>query len=334
MSFERTDLENLKHSINIVTYAENLGLDLKQVGHRFRCNCPFHDEKTPSFYINPNEGYFHCFGCNKHGDVITLAREMNQLSFPEAVDHLKARIGYHPKGNTITRKARMQKQTQLHSNLRGHLDDVVQQYHDDLYKHRKANEYLQRRGISKKAIDRFQIGYAGFRPLQLPPKQIKPLQQIGLFNKFGREAYMGRITVPIRNDFGHITQLYGRRIANGDFNHYYLQVAHQTLFNPEALKHYQIHLCESVIDTLTLYSHGIENTCGIYGTNSLKDDYITKIALSQVEDVVIAYDNDKAGNEAADKLQQPLKEHGIKSRRFKLPEGYDVNQYFAESKTH
>jgi len=327
MSFERTDLDHLKHSINIVTYAENLGLDLKQVGHRFRCNCPFHDDKTPSFYINPNEGYFHCFGCNKHGDVITLAREMNQFSFPEAVDHLKAKIGYYPKENPITRKAQAQKQAQLHSNLRGHLDDVVQQYHEDLCKHRKANEYLKRRGISKKTIDRFQIGYAGFKPLQLPSKHLGPLQQVGLFNKFGREAYMGRITVPIRNDLGQISQLYGRRTTDGDFNHRYLQVPHRTLFNPEALKYYQIHLCESVIDTLTLYSHGIENACGIYGTNSLKDDYIAKIASSKVEDVVIAYDNDKAGNDAAHLAAKKLKKENIRSQRFKLPEGYDVNQY-------
>ncbi|MDB2358267.1 toprim domain-containing protein [Opitutales bacterium] len=67
--------------------------------------------------------------------------------------------------------------------------------------------------------------------------------------------------------------------------------------------------------------------CGVYGTNSLKDDYITKIASSQVEDVVIAYDNDKAGNEAAHLAAKKLKKENIRSQRFKLPAGYDVNQY-------
>lgn len=327
MTFQRADLEHIKQSVDIVTYAQNLGLDLKKVGHRFRCNCPFHNDSTPSFYLNPNEAYFHCFGCNKHGDVITLAQEMKQLSFTEAVDHLKARIGYYPKANPITQKPPKQEQQKLGSMLRGHLDDIVQQYHEDLCKHRKAKQYLQRRGITKKAINRFQIGYAGFRPLQLPPKQIEPLQQIGLLNNFEKEAYFGRITVPIRNSTEKITQLYGRSITDGKFNHYYLRLPHTTLFHPQALKNSKIYLCESVIDTLTLYSNGIENACGIYGTNSLKDDYITKIASSQVKDVVIAYDNDKAGNEAAHLAAKKLKKENIRSQRFKLPAGYDVNQY-------
>jgi DNA primase catalytic core len=332
MTFERADLDQIKQSVDIVTYAQNLGLELKQVGHRFRCSCPFHDDKTPSFYINPNEGYFHCFGCNKHGDVITLAREMNQLSFPEAVDHLKARVGYYPKENPIATKPPEQKQTKLHSKLRGHLDDVVQHYHEDLLKHRKANQYLQRRGITKKAIDRFQIGYAGFRPLQLPPKQLEPLQQIGLFNKFGREAYIGRIVVPIRNKHDEIAQIYGRSISDGKFNHYYLRLPHTTLFNPQSFRNSKIYLCESVIDTLSMYSNGVENACGIYGTHSLKDKHLEELVRSDADEIIIAYDNDKAGNDAAADLSEKLKKHNFKTSRLKLPKGKDVNQYLTDQR--
>lgn len=328
MKYSEEEIRQIKESTDLVEHARRLGLDLRQVGHRFRCSCPFHNEKTPSFYINPQEGFFYCFGCNKHGDIITLTQELKHLSFTKAIDHIKAERGAYQAARKV--QPRDQPLRSLNSKLREHLDDIVLRYQDNLSTNKDARDYLTKRGISAATIERFQIGYAGTRPVRVRASMEPKLKAVGILNKHGREAFAGRVTMPIRDEEDQFTQLYGRRIKDGEFNHRYLQIPHRTLFNPKALKKNSIYLCESIIDSLTLHSKGIENSCGIYGTNSMKDDYIKKLSQADLKKVVIAYDNDPAGNKAAKELARRLREHKIRARRLRLPTGYDVNKYYTQ----
>ena len=192
----------------------------------------------------------------------------------------------------------------------------------------KAREYLASRGISDKAVDHFEIGYCDGKSLNHDNGLVDKLQGIGLLNKHGRESYIGRITIPVRDRSGKLSQLYGRRIRDGPLNHLYLRTSHATVFNPEALNHSEMYLCESIIDTLTLYSQGIENACGIFGTHNFKGSYLDEFARQGVDKVIIAYDNDEAGNGAAKDIARRLNDYGIQSDRMSLPGGMDINAYF------
>jgi DNA primase len=110
-----------------------------------------------------------------------------------------------------------------------------------------------------------------------------------------------------------------------------LALKHSTPFNPKALESSEIFLTESVIDALTLYSYGIENVVGTYGTNSFKEDYLRLMTESNTRKVVISYDNDMAGNSAATYLTGILNENGIEAFRLGLPSGLDVNGYFCQT---
>lgn len=325
MKYSRDEIDRLKDSTNALDYSNHLGLELQKVGHRFRACCPFHEDKTPSFYVNPDTNSFYCFGCQKHGDLITLARELKQLSFNEAVEDIRK---YSLNPNTVKLSARTQpRHRDLSSMQRSALDDLVGHYQSNLQKNDTAKDYLKKRGLSGKVVDDFQMGFCGSRPASLQSDCRSQLQDIGLLDKYYREAFRGRITIPIRNEAGKIAQLYGRSIQNGSFNHRYLSIPHSTPFNPVALKHPEIYLCESIIDTLTLHCNGFENACGIYGTHSLKESYLREFVSNGVTHVTIAYDNDSAGNEAAESTRQRLTTHGISSSRMRLPIGLDVNAY-------
>ena len=329
MKYTRDEVDRIKNSVDPIAYANHLGLELNQIGHRYRACCPFHEDKTPSFYLTPQTGLYYCFGCEEHGDLITLARELKGLSFNEAIEDLKEFSGSSTEQPSKSLHAQTKHEPPtLTKHTQSLLDDIVGQYQQNLSKCRNAQHYLRQRGISDHAITEFGIGYSGYTRLSYPESEASQLQSIGLLNKKYNEAFYARVTVPIRNNEGRIVQLYGRSLRNGEFNHRYLRLPHSTLFNPVALNSDEVYLCESVIDTLTLYSHGIENACGIYGTHGLKSSYLKDFEHADVKRVIIAFDNDTAGNAAAGKTSELLKSISIDSSRMPLPEDQDVNQYF------
>ena len=328
MRISRDEIAKIKGSVDCLAYAEHLGIDLKRVGSRFRAHCPFHEDGTPSFYIHPESQSFYCFGCGKHGDVITLARELKNLSFSQALEDIASHGGTSNQQQSVTAHPKPGSDRKDYDIT--DLEPVVAQYHQSLASNKKAREYLASRGISDKTVGHFEIGYCDGNSLPKESGLSEKLLNIGLLNKYGQEYYLGRITIPVRNQSGKLSQLYGRRIQDGPVNHFYLRTTHTTVFNPGALNNRELHLCESIIDTLTLYSHGIENVCGIYGTHSFRDSYVKDLMKSGVEKVIIAYDNDEAGNIAAVKTAQRLRESGIDSDRMNLPSGFDVNSYFCK----
>lgn len=101
-SYSREEIDQLKASVNLADYAQHLGVTLKPVGHRYRGFCPFHTDSTPSFYINPAEGFYYCFGCRKSGDVISLVQQLQNLDFLQAVEHVKSYAGIHPVSTVVT----------------------------------------------------------------------------------------------------------------------------------------------------------------------------------------------------------------------------------------
>src|SRR3990167_79600 len=148
------DLSYIKQKLNIVDLISEY-LPLKKAGVNFKANCPFHSEKTPSFMVSPERGIWHCFGCQKGGDIFSFLMEKESLDFKEALEILAKKAGV------------VLKQTTGKKDFRDRLFEInlkaQEFFHHILTKHtlgKKALEYLKGRGINDASIENFGIGYA------------------------------------------------------------------------------------------------------------------------------------------------------------------------------
>lgn len=221
------------------------------------------------------------------------------------------------------------------------LQEVIDYYHRALKDSPEALAYLQKRGIGlAEAIDRFKLGYAnrtlGYR---LPFKNRKEgaairgqLQRIGILRASGHEHFNGSLVIPIINEAGQVTEVYGRKISDhlrkGTPNHCYLPGPHAGLWNEDALKaSAEIILCESLIDALTFWCAGYRNVTTSYGIEGFTAEHLATFKKYWIKRVLIAYDRDDAGNRGAEKLAKQLLECGMDCYRLQFPKGMDANAY-------
>jgi len=214
-------------------------------------------------------------------------------------------------------------------------------YHDRLKSNSDALAYLEKRGLThSEIIDRFQIGFVDRTlGLRVPPKQgnktgstmRESLEAIGILRDTGHEHLRGCITFPLMNTKGELVQIYGRRLDNGGKNklrHFYLPSPLAGVFNFEALQQFEeIILCESIIDALTFWVAGYRNVTCTFGTNGFTDELLDAIQNSNIKRVLIAFDNDNAGNHGADEAAKRFNAVGIDTFRIKFPSGQDANSY-------
>jgi DNA primase len=134
-------------------------VQLKKAGREYKACCPFHNEKTPSFWVSPEKQFYHCFGCGAHGTVLRFLMEHDRMAFPEAVEELASRLGLEvPReaglpGAPHTRDAGSQSLYELMSR-------VAKFYAEALSGDSRAREYLARRGLTPESVQQFGIGYA------------------------------------------------------------------------------------------------------------------------------------------------------------------------------
>ena len=130
-------------------------VQLKKAGREYKACCPFHNEKTPSFWVSPDKQFYHCFGCGKHGTVLGFLMDHDHLAFPEAVEELATRLGLevpHEGGTDAPRRP----DEALHELMQA----VTRFYREALAREPRACDYVARRGLSAETLERFQIGYA------------------------------------------------------------------------------------------------------------------------------------------------------------------------------
>jgi DNA primase len=146
----------------------------------------------------------------------------------------------------------------------------------------------------------------------------------------GHEHFSGSLVIPVINELGEVTEVYGRKIISnlrpGTPNHLYLPGPHRGVFNIEGLTGGTVILCESLIDALSFYCQGFYNVTSTYGINGFTQAHRDVFASNKVTKCLIAYDNDKAGNSAAEDLSKLLLESGIEALRVVLPLGADINE--------
>ena len=340
--FDNKFLDELKSKNDIVDVISRY-VRLEQKGRNFWGKCPFHHEKTPSFCVNSDGQFFNCFGCHKSGDVISFIMEIESLDFMDAVKLLAERAKIPlPEARYDDEKIKEQKKQK--ERVLDLLRDTAIFYaknlkSDKAYKH---VEYLLKRKISSEFIAKFGIG-ASLDFASLPKYLLEKgytyeemLLSGAVSVKDGRyfDALGGRLIIPMINQFNQVIAFVGRVLEKTDFGKYVntketiVFSKSNTLFNINNLKKLKnekgldsVIIVEGHIDVVSLYQAGVKNVVASMGTALTKDH--ARILKRYAEKIFISYDGDFAGQKAAIRGLEILKEEGLDVKVVSLPDGMD-----------
>lgn len=318
----------------------------KKGTNNYVANCPFHEEKTPSFTVSSQKQIYHCFGCKASGNAISFLMEYSKMGFVEAVEAVADRIGMQVQYESGTPKHVSQKYKQLLALM----DEVAEFYVQQLRKAPHAQKYLVRRGLEQKTLESFNIGYAppGFDQLQtLFGKRYNKnlLEEAGLItSKEGRSyaRFRDRIVFPIRNKRGQTIAFGGRLLADQDQQPKYLNSPETQLFEKRNVVYGIYELCqvrkldeillvEGYMDVVALAQHGFNNASAVLGTAVTQKHLQQLFALSKK--LVVCFDGDEAGKKASDdcmlKVLSTFKD-GDSVHFVNLPENQDPDSFVKE----
>ena len=290
---------------------------LEKSGSQFKGRCPFHNEKTPSFYVSPDRGTYHCFGCGEHGDIFSFVEKLESVPFYEALTILAERANVK-----LTPFKKEEKDKEM--NLITLLARASAHYVDNLNSSSEAKQYLGDRGLTNETVQKFNIGFAfggdsGWRDLFINLSKegftIEEMIAAGVvIKKEGEEKYFdrfrGRIMFPIKNTFGNIVGFSARILPKFDdgktgkyINSPETDVYHKgkILFGyNEAKKSIaekrEVIIVEGQMDLIMSHQAGVTNVVAVSGT-SITDDHI-KILKRFADRVLLSFDQDEAGEKA------------------------------------
>lgn len=333
-----TELQHLKAAVSLAAVVQGQGRQLFKRGKDLVTLCPFHDEKTPSMVISPAKNLYHCFGCNAGGSVLDWLMQSENLSLRKAVERLRAELGENPALVPLVAAAEPDAFADDEAGRQALLERVTAFYHQTLLNAPEAIAYLEKRRLNHPdLVAQFRPGFAN-RTLayRLPPKKLKEgaairarLQALGMMRESGHEHFTGCLVVPVVDLHGQIREVYGRKIdrpQRGMPAHLYLPGQHGGVWNEQALIGSKtVILCESLIDAMSFWVAGWRNVTAAYGVNGFTADHRKAFAQHEIKQVLIAFDNDAAGNGAAVRLAAELAQMQIDTFRIVFPAGMDAN---------
>jgi DNA primase len=330
-----------------------LRVPLKKAGREYKACCPFHGEKTPSFWVSPEKQFYHCFGCGAHGTVLRFLMEHDRMAFPEAVEDLAQRLGLEvPHEGGVASKTKRPDEP-----LYELMGRVAAFYSETLTRDTRARQYLERRGLEWATIEHFGIGYAPnswnevLKRFGATEGDRRTLAELGLIIERERgqirdgehhyDRFRDRVMFPIRDVRGRVIAFGGRIIEQGEPK--YLNSPETALFHKgrELYALYETRrarsnlkrllIVEGYMDAVRLHQAGINYAVATLGTATTPEHF--KRIFRLVNEVVFAFDGDKAGRAAAWRaLQHALPEarEGREIRFLFLPEGHDPDTLVGE----
>ncbi|UXK12750.1 CHC2 zinc finger domain-containing protein [Erwinia pyrifoliae] len=333
-----TELQHLKAAVSLAAVVQAQGRQLFKRGKDLVTLCPFHEEKTPSMVISPAKNLYHCFGCDAGGSVLDWLMHSENLSLRKAVERLRAELGENPA--LVPLVAQPDVFADDEAGRQALLERVTAFYHQTLLNAPEAIAYLEKRRLHHpELVAAFKPGFAN-RTLayRLPPKKLKDgaairsrLQALGIMRESGHEHFTGCLVVPVVDLHGQIREVYGRKIdkpQRGMPAHLYLPGQHGGVWNEQALiGSKSVILCESLIDAMSFWVAGQRNVTAAYGVHGFTADHRHAFAQHEIKQVLIAFDNDAAGNTAAVRLAAELAAMQIDTFRIVFPQGMDANGY-------
>lgn len=345
-------IERIKEAADIVDVVGE-SVALRRSGRYYSGLCPFHAEKTPSFYVDPQRQMFHCFGCGTGGDVIKFVMQHRGLSFAEALEFLAERYNVRIEVDRFGRGA----------DGRSILLQYVSIAEDFYYRQLRygseggiARDYLKKRQIGDRIVEEQRLGYAPkswdalVKHFQSKGLDLQKGVELGLFGVASGRAGGGfydrfrhRLIFPIRNANGEVVAFGGRRLEDGTSTDEpkYLNSPESDLYKKRSIL-YQFHLAreacrrekrqiilvEGYMDALAFHKAGFYRTVATLGTalTSQQARLIKRIA----DEVVLVYDGDEPGRKAMVRNFPVLAQEGIKSSCVILPEGMDPDDFFRD----
>ena len=334
---------------------------LKRAGTNFKALCPFHQEKTPSFTVSPSRQTFHCFGCGTGGSVFRFVMDYEHTDFPSAVRKLATRAGITVVEKSRGRAADdEERQQELRQRLLKLHAEAAQWFHENLIKKEigePARKYLKQRGITLEIANRWQLGYApeewdafgswararGYDVRDLiasglvkvkdesenPPDQ----SAAGIKPQRSYDRFRGRIIFPICNDVGEVIGFSGRLLQDQEGAAKYLNSPEtavfrkgSVLFGLDKTKRALIEadcavVCEGQLDLISLFESGITNVVAPQGTAFTEGQ--ARILKRFVNEVVLCFDADAAGQKAAERSLDALLQNDLIVRVAEMPMGED-----------
>jgi len=352
--FSQATLERIRAASDIV---EVIGacLPLKKNGANFTALCPFHKEKTPSFNVNSQKQIFHCFGCHKGGDVFTFIRDYENIGFLDAVRRLaeRAKIPLEADQNPAEQQSR-------------HLKDELLQIHEQITQRwqnalaseasgQRAREYLAGRGVSAEAIKLFRLGAAPEAWDDTVNWAVGKKHDLGLIEKAGLiiqkseeggrnaegrryyDRFRGRLMFPICDEQGRVIGFSGRILSGDEKTAKYVNSPETPLFTKSKvffgldkskralLEAQSAIVCEGQLDLIACFMAGVQNVVAPQGT-AFTDQH-ARIIKRYVEEVVLCFDSDEAGQKAAVRSLDPLLASGVAVRVAVMPRPHDPDSY-------
>lgn len=322
----------------------------------FKGLCPFHKEKTPSFNVQAAQQFYHCFGCGQSGDVFTFVQKIENVSFPEAVRSVAQKCGIPLPKREFSSPEEAQA-SKLRSKLLEIHDQACQYFEEQLQSPEaaRAREYLTGRGLTAEAITAFRIGYApdsytAMRDRFQPAFDAEVLRGSGLFSsKEQAEGGSGsmyarfrkRITFPIRNEAGRVIAFTARALDNDEkAGPKYLNSPETPLYTKghvlfnidkakQAIRQFEFALLvEGQMDCISVYMAGITNVLATSGTAFTEAQ--VRLLGRHTRQVVVNFDPDTAGANAAEKSIALLVEEGFRVKVVTLEGGLDPDRFMRE----
>ena len=341
-----SQVQQVKDATDIV---EIIGahIELKRSGSNLKGLCPFHGEKSPSFFVSETMQRYKCFGCGETGDVFTFLEKYESMTFYEALEHLAEKAGI------TLEKATQNSEDMLRNDILEVLDLAKDYYHFLLTKHlagRPAREYLKERGVTSESLKLFQVGYAvdsweGVLKYLHGKKKysISLIEKAGLIvkGKYSRyyDRFRGRIIFPLKNHRGQVVGFSGRLLEKDAKSAKYINspetlVYHksQMLFGYSELfqsirEKNKVIVVEGEFDVISSQQAHVNNIVAIKGS-SLTDDHV-KLLSRTVDTILLALDTDTAGQEATRKAIQIIRNSSapraqdLELRIIVIPQGKD-----------
>ncbi len=321
---------------------------LKKRGTNYIGNCPFHNEKSPSFTVSPAKEIYKCFGCGKSGNTITFLMEHEKYSYVEALRWLAARYNIEIEETETSPAQKMAQQTadSLYAINHFAMDFFSKQYWDTEAGATIAQSYMQHRGFLRPIIEKFKIGYNPSERDSLAKALIQNQFNPELFARTGlvverdggwQDNYRDRIIFPIHNTTGKIIGFGARQIAKNDRSPKYINTPENEIYIKSRIlygsyfartaidKSNECLLVEGYTDVVSLHQAGIENVVASGGT-SLTIDQL-RLVKKYTQNLTIIYDGDAAGVKAALRGLDMALEEGLNVQLVLIPDNEDPDSY-------
>ncbi|MCX8482466.1 MAG: DNA primase, partial [Crocinitomicaceae bacterium] len=321
---------------------------LKKRGTNYLGNCPFHNEKSPSFTVSPAKEIYKCFGCGKSGNTITFLMEHEKYSYVEALRWLAARYNIEIEETEASPAQKIAQQTadSLYAINHFAMQFFTKQYWDTEAGETIAQSYMQHRGFLRPIVEKFKIGYNPSDRDSLAKALIQNQFNPALFARTGlvverdgvwQDNYRDRIIFPIHNTTGKIIGFGARQIAKNDRSPKYINTPENDIYIKSKIlygsyfartaidKANECLLVEGYTDVVSLHQAGIENVVASGGT-SLTIDQL-RLVKKYTQNLTIIYDGDAAGVKAALRGLDMALEEGLNVQLVLIPDNEDPDSY-------